>query len=246
MDIQTVTAYPVVNNVPACNEFLMRVFGAKETFRAVGGAGGYHTEVTIGDTNIWVGGGAPQLSWKGEPRPMAFHIIVPDCDATYRAALDAGAKSLDEPADQPRRERTAQILDPHGNMWALGTGLKGLPTLQPYLLPRPGEGQPLLDFLAHAFGMQVDGGVRHATLQSGSSSLELFEVPADYPVSTGTYYLYVPDCDAVFARALSAGAQKHSEPADQSYGDRHASVTDLAGNVWYIASKLASQSSHAG
>ncbi|HXS95807.1 MAG TPA: VOC family protein [Candidatus Limnocylindrales bacterium] len=95
-------------------------------------------------------------------------------------------------------------------------------------------------------GMQVDGGIRHATLRLGSSHLELMEAPPDYPVGAGTFYMYVPDCDAAFAGALSAGAQKHSDPADQSYGDRHASVTDLSGNVWYLASKLAGQSSHAG
>src|ERR1035441_1720050 len=90
METQTVTAYPVVHDVPALNAFLGRVFGATEKLRAIGSAGGYHTEVEIGDSVLMIGGGGPNVAWKGEARPMAFHIYVPDTDATYQRALDGG------------------------------------------------------------------------------------------------------------------------------------------------------------
>src|SRR3954451_12583367 len=88
MATQTLTAYPVVNDVPALIAFLADVFGAVEKVRMVGGAGGYHTELQIGDTLLMLGGGGADVAWKGEARPMAFHIYVKDVDAAYRRALD--------------------------------------------------------------------------------------------------------------------------------------------------------------
>jgi PhnB protein len=48
-------------------------------------------------------------------------------------------------------------------------------------------------------------------------------------------YLYVPDCDAVYKKALAAGAQSQSEPTDMFYGDRTACVKDVGDNMWWIA-----------
>ena len=57
-------------------------------------------------------------------------------------------------------------------------------------------------------------------------------------------HVYVEDCDAAYHRALDAGAVTlmgaRGEPADQSYGERSASVQDRFGNYWYIATRLAS------
>jgi len=48
-------------------------------------------------------------------------------------------------------------------------------------------------------------------------------------------YLYMDDVDAVYKRALQAGATSITEPEDQPYGDRMAGVKDAFGDVWYIA-----------
>jgi uncharacterized glyoxalase superfamily protein PhnB len=52
------------------------------------------------------------------------------------------------------------------------------------------------------------------------------------------FYLYVADADSIYARAVQAGGEAMSAPADQPYGDRSGSVRDVAANVWYIASRL--------
>jgi uncharacterized glyoxalase superfamily protein PhnB len=52
------------------------------------------------------------------------------------------------------------------------------------------------------------------------------------------FYLYVPDADAVYRRALAAGATSSQTPADQLYGDRTAAVKDAFGNEWYIATHI--------
>ena len=51
----------------------------------------------------------------------------------------------------------------------------------------------------------------------------------------GHTIVYVSDTDAIYKRALQAGATSLTEPADQFYGDRNASVQDPSGNRWWIA-----------
>src|SRR5579872_3470668 len=117
MATQTLTAYPIVQDVPAFVSFLSQVFGAQEKERTVGSKGGYHAEVRIGDTMLMTGGGGGGLAWKGSSQPMAFHIYVPDVDRTYRTAVENGAESIQVPADMEWGERTAHVRDPAGNFW---------------------------------------------------------------------------------------------------------------------------------
>jgi PhnB protein len=249
MELQTVTAYPVVDDVPALITFLGKVFGASEKFRTVGSAGGYHTEVQIGDTGLMIGGGGPDLAWKGDARPMAFHIYVPDVDATYQLALDAGAQSLQVPTDQEWGERTANVKDPAGNCWYIATFRgenyfsEGAPTVQPFLQPLRSE--PVIAFLTSAFGAveagraaTPDGVILHTTLRIGNSPMELADASGIYQPMPGMFYLYMPDCDAAYRRAVESGAEAISPPVDQPYGDRTGSVKDVAGNLWYIAARL--------
>jgi uncharacterized glyoxalase superfamily protein PhnB len=48
-------------------------------------------------------------------------------------------------------------------------------------------------------------------------------------------YVYVPDADTVYRRAVAAGATSLEKPADMPYGDRRAMVRDAWGNTWQIA-----------
>ena len=48
-------------------------------------------------------------------------------------------------------------------------------------------------------------------------------------------YLYVPDVDASYRKALAAGGTKMKDPKDEFFGDRTAGVKDPAGNHWEIA-----------
>jgi uncharacterized glyoxalase superfamily protein PhnB len=48
-------------------------------------------------------------------------------------------------------------------------------------------------------------------------------------------YLYVPDVDSVYQRAVKAGGSTVMEPTDMFYGDRGGAVKDPSGNSWFIA-----------
>ncbi len=56
-------------------------------------------------------------------------------------------------------------------------------------------------------------------------------------------HLYVEDVDAVYKRALQAGATSLREPTDQFYGERDAQLKDLSGHVWFVSSRIEEVSS---
>jgi PhnB protein len=112
-------------------------------------------------------------------------------------------------------------------------------TVEPYL-PVRGAAR-LIDFLKQAFGAEEtardllpDGTVVHAEVRIGDSLIGTGDSAELEPMPTAIH-LYVPDADAVYQRALRAGATSIGEPTDQDYGDREAAVRDPFGNNWYIA-----------
>ena len=120
---------------------------------------------------------------------------------------------------------------------------EGYHTVTPYLTV-PGVAR-LLDFLKQAFDAKEvhvmkrpDGGVMHAEVKIGDSTVMMGEPMAPWTPMPGSLYLYVDDVDTVYKRALQAGATSVMEPANQFYGDRHAGVLDPAGNQWWIATRV--------
>jgi PhnB protein len=68
--------------------------------------------------------------------------------------------------------------------------------------------------------------------------MEMGEAHDQWQPMSSMIYMYVPNVDAVYERAVRAGARPVNAPANQSYGDRTASVEDPAGNQWYIATHI--------
>ena len=239
----TVTPYITVRQAPELLDFVKRAFGAEELLRTTGSAGGIHAEVRIDDSRLMIGGGG---AWSGTPMPTAFHLYVRDTDAVYRQALELGATSIHEPMDQNYGERSAGVKDLAGNTWYIATAFgsqhvqQGLHTLNVYLHARGAD--RVIDFLKRAFAADEvaryagpDGTIQHAQVRIGDSVIEMGEAHGAYQPMPTMFYLYVDDADAWYKRALQAGAVSISEPADQPYGDRNASVKDPFDNVWYVA-----------
>ena len=101
----------------------------------------------------------------------------------------------------------------------------------------------LIDFLKQAFGAKEvhpptlgpDGSVMHAEMKIGDSMIMMGEARGEHRPMPSALYLYVEDTDALYHRALKAGAASILEPVDQFYGDRNAGVKDPSGNQWWIA-----------
>jgi PhnB protein len=243
-----VTPYIVAQDADSVIDFVKKTFGAEETMRAPMPTG-LHCEVRIEDSMLMIGGGVAGVEWKRDSQLGAFHVYVHDCDAAYARAMAAGGKSLLEPTDQPYGERSGTVVDPAGNFWYIATRFgkdykwEGAPTVQPYLHPL--RAVPLIDFLKRAFGAEESGRyaspegiIHHATLKIGTSHLEMGEANGPYQPMKPMFYLYVPDADAAYRRAITAGATSLHEPTDQPYGDRSAAITDAFGNIWYVASHI--------
>ena len=119
---------------------------------------------------------------------------------------------------------------------------RGFRMVTPYLVAADGLAQ--LEFVKQAFGAEelervvMPTGV-HAEARFGDSVLMMGGgIPGKkFPgaLQLQALHVYVEDSDAVYQKALAAGAISIDEPRDQDYGERSATVKDAAGNVWYIA-----------
>jgi PhnB protein len=124
----------------------------------------------------------------------------------------------------------------------------GYHSVTPYLIVKGGV--RAIEFYKTAFGatelarmMQPDGRVGHAEIKIGDSPVmladEFPEMGQRSPQTIGgtpvSLMIYVPDVDAVVARAVAAGAELTRPVADQFYGDRTGGVTDPFGHAWFIA-----------
>jgi PhnB protein len=117
---------------------------------------------------------------------------------------------------------------------------EGYHTVTPYLVVRGAQKE--IDFAKKAFGAQLafeplrrpDGSIMHAELTIGDSRLMMSDADERHPAMASMLHLYVPNVDAAYQRAISAGGSSVMEPADQFYGDRSGGVKDPFGNQWWI------------
>lgn len=117
---------------------------------------------------------------------------------------------------------------------------EGYRTLSPYLVVEDAEG--LLAFVSEVFGTEVrrrmsgEGGGLHAEVELGDSVLMVGEGGSmSFPAML---HVYVEDSDAVYERALAAGATVAAEPHDSSFGDHRAAFDDRWGNQWWVATRV--------
>jgi uncharacterized glyoxalase superfamily protein PhnB len=241
----SVVPYLVVDRAPELPDFLVRAFGAEVLYRMPEApSGGFHAEVKIGDAQVMMGGMLP----KQDPTiPAALHLYVPDVDAVYRQAVEAGAQPIFPPTDQFYGDRESGVKDPFGNTWYIATHRagpshvpEGMRTVTPFLQV---EGvDRLLAFAREAFGAETmgrhadpQGVVRHAVMKVEGSAIEMGEAHGQFPAIPAMLYVYVQDVDRSYERALAAGGESLRPPADQPYGHRTAAIKDAFGNHWYVA-----------
>ena len=127
---------------------------------------------------------------------------------------------------------------------------EGLHTVTPHLILD--DAAHAIDWYKKAFGAEEkgravgpDGKVMHAELRIGNSVIFLNDAmgggkgPKAYDGSPSSLWLYVEDCDALFNRAVAAGAQVGGGPMgqlqDQFWGDRSGTISDPEGYRWTIA-----------
>lgn len=114
----TVSPYLVVDGAGATIDFLVRVFGGVELSRYPAPDGKVmHAEVRIDDTVVMLADGGE--GWP--PVPSYVHVYVPDVDATWRAALAAGATPVQEPVKKDDPDKRGGVKDAGGTTWWIAT-----------------------------------------------------------------------------------------------------------------------------
>jgi PhnB protein len=129
---------------------------------------------------------------------------------------------------------------------------EGYTTLTPFLVCSAAS--RAIDFYTSVFGARVvsrmdaaDGTVPHAELDFGNGRLQLGDPSQEYGLvapdgdpdrTTASTCIYVPDVDAVFARAVEQGAVVREPPSTFVTGDRFASVLDPYGHRWAVMTRV--------
>jgi PhnB protein len=123
-------------------------------------------------------------------------------------------------------------------------------TITPAIIVR--DPDAAMEFYKKVFGAEQttmlrmpDGKVMHAEFRIGDSRIMMAAEFPDYgmkaPVpghNSSSLNLYVTDVDAVFKRAVDAGATALMPPADMFWGDRYSKVADPFGHTWGIATHI--------
>jgi len=128
---------------------------------------------------------------------------------------------------------------------------EGYNTVTPYLICKGAAAA--IDYYTKVFGATElmrhggpDGTVGHAEIKIGDSVIMLADEFPDLqflsPKTVGGtavgMMLYVTDVDAVFERALAAGAREHQPLEDKFYGDRAGTLIDPFGHMWMVATHV--------
>jgi PhnB protein len=117
---------------------------------------------------------------------------------------------------------------------------KGFGSVRPYLHGP----EDLPQFIVKTFGASILelNGEGPTLLRVGDSLIwvEAGELPAHIKPWVGSVYVYVPDVDAVYRRAMELGAKSISPPEDKPYKERQAGFIDAAGNTWWVSRYLGS------
>ena len=117
---------------------------------------------------------------------------------------------------------------------------EGFHSITPYLFAD--SAVQLIKFISAAFAGEVmfqqkrpDGAVMHATIRIGDSIVMLADATPEFGPMPSSIYLYVPDCDAVYQRALDSGGVSVFPMMTLPSGERYGGVKDPCGNIWWVA-----------
>ena len=276
VELRSVTPYLHPQGASKLVDFLKKAFDAEEAAHFADDKGVVqHAQMKIGDSIVAMG----EAHGEYPPMPFALHLYVRDADATYRRALQAGAKSMYAPRDEAYGDRSSGVTDPAGNSWYIatyqhpeqreaasvpdathgGATPERGPAIMPFMYCE--DTAAAADFYKKVFAakelhrqVQERGRASHVQLDIGGTRVMLSDATMQHTAEGvakgfvrtprqlgGTplhLYVYVPDADAAYQRALDSGSEIVDAMEDKQWGDRCGGVKDPFGHIWYIATPL--------
>jgi len=127
-----ITAHIVVNGADAAATFYTRAFGAEELERIPTPDGRLMSvQLRVGDSVLHVSDEFPEMGVVGPSTlggsPVVLALDVPDADAAFSRAVDAGAIVRQPLGDMFWGERHGQLEDPFGHRWNISQHLRDVP-----------------------------------------------------------------------------------------------------------------------
>ncbi len=128
--LHAVTPSMTVKDCGRAIEFYRRALGAevKRLMPSPDGKSVWHAELRVGDSTLMMNdpmpGMSPEAPSAGRPASVNFWLYVPDCDAAFKRATDAGATVKMALQDMFWGDRTGTVVDPFGYAWTFATRVK--------------------------------------------------------------------------------------------------------------------------
>jgi PhnB protein len=116
-------------------------------------------------------------------------------------------------------------------------------TVSPYLIVAGASAT--IDFLRQVFGAtelrrfpDPSGRLMHAEVRIGDTVVMIADGAEGWPPVRSYVHVYVSDVDAIYKRALAAGATSVQEPVKKDDEDKRGGVKDAGGTTWWIATRV--------
>lgn len=82
------------------------------------------------------------------------------------------------------------------------------------------------------------GAIGHGEIRIGDTVVLAFDRAPEWPVMPSLLRVWVPDADAVFEKAVAAGAKVVTAIADSAFGQRGGRIRDPFGNIWWVVTQV--------
>jgi len=123
---RTITAQLAIDGAEKAIAFYQKAFGAEVVDKALDPSKQkvWHCSMRIGDSMLFVNDVFPDMG--GAPSQSSMWLYVPDADASFKRAVDAGGKASMPPTDMFWGDRMGQVVDPFGQKWTIATHVKDM------------------------------------------------------------------------------------------------------------------------
>jgi PhnB protein len=130
-DMHTVTPHLICDGAADAIEFYKKAFGAVEICRMPTPEGKLmHAAVKIGDSMVMLVDQMPDWGCMGPAAlsgsSVTIHLQVPNADALFQQAVDAGAKVIMPIEDAFWGDRYGKVSDPFGHHWSIATHVRDM------------------------------------------------------------------------------------------------------------------------
>ncbi len=122
----------IVSDVERALEFYRKALGAmpSECLWSIDGKSILHGEMRLGDSRVMLSPENPDWGTKSPATlggsPVSMHVYLPDADAAFRRAIDAGCEVAYPMEDAFWGDRYGKVKDPFGHSWGLATRREAL------------------------------------------------------------------------------------------------------------------------